>query len=215
MFPVRIWGRPPSSADIMIILDTKSHINKLLELVAQSESVFISTFGLFAGIKSDGTNLAAIDYKYGGEIYDLLDAVSTKKSMILVGMPTFIECKIACEDCLQKHINACDRIGATANHWPTIRWRFIHNMHAKYYGFIRDGMPHNSIMGGRNLTGSSWDDISVIMQADVTLELWNHFRENFKSAVPINKTNIDGYLDSVIEKWRNPWGQSLPNTENQ
>jgi hypothetical protein len=181
--------------DILFTTDLyHQHILKYAEL--NPDTVFIATFGLYAGILDDGRDVTSWTTNKSHEILDIIEA-HCSKVYVLVGIPSLIFCDKGkkCVDCVEKYIKYCDRIVKTAQHWPSFKWKFSQNNHSKYCGFMKSGKPIGAIVGGRNFTDSDWADVSFDVTNDIG-PLFKNFLCEFKTGYPI----VQKYLNKHIEQ---------------
>lgn len=144
------------------LLHSKEYHNTLYKLVAASKEIKISTFGVYAGV----LNHKILPFH---DLYKTFELMRSKKVQILVGVADERLCFKGCRGCKLSHKKYLQRIERHIEHWPEIDWRLTTKHHAKMMIFDNK----YAILGGRNLTGSGFEDLSFLTFADT--ELINYF----------------------------------------
>ena len=147
----------------------------------QTDTIVISSYGLYAGISDTGENTAA---RYGfnnlqQKILDLSNA--DKKIVFLLSESDPIECCPACPHCKAKNDKRDNRTLAHLAHWPKVTWRMTTNSHLKSVLIKKKNGTIVGYTGGRNFSGSDWDDISLRLDYEDAKELFIRVMENIKS----------------------------------
>ena len=147
----------------------------------QTDTIVISSYGLYAGISDTGENTAA---RYGfnnlqQKILDLSNA--DKKIVFLLSESDPIECCPACPHCKAKNDKRDNRTLAYLAHWPKVTWRMTTNSHLKSVLIKKKNGTIVGYTGGRNFSGSDWDDISLRLDYEDAKELFIRVMENIKS----------------------------------
>lgn len=154
-----------------IISDLQEHydlIEKLLD--TKPDEVFVSSYGLYAGILEDGTDLNIIGPKYKTRSVDVLTKMAQTNSKIIIGITDFKACNTLCPDCELKYIRGLLRIQAHANKFPQIKFKMTRHNHLKCF-IVKKGTKYLGITGGRNLSDSSWADISFFIENEDCLKI--------------------------------------------
>jgi hypothetical protein len=182
----------------MVFTTLKEHSDYLTKLAsAKPDAVSIASFNLYAGIMHDGTDLhTKVGREYKSSAHEFLDAlVSCSSVRILVGVPAYDECVENCKNCAENYIKRLMRLNAHAERWP-FKWRFAEDFHLKSYVFEWNGKLKRAVIGGRNLSGSSYVDLSMPIQDDSVIDKVSLlFDEWWKKSTSITQSNLD---DMVI-----------------
>lgn len=166
--------------------------DRLIELAKQGPvSAQVGTYSVYAGILTDGRDATKWGDKYKNPIHDLFDALAEAKceTQILVGVPNFPTCYDGCPNCKIKKFRMLKRFYLTSKRWPDFEWRFHDTSHLKLVNLTYEDGSKVSVLGGRNLSCSSWEDFS--------LELPGHPKElvaNFQKAWE------DGFDPELLKK---------------
>lgn len=147
----------------------------------QVETVIITSYGLYAGISGTGENTAA---RYGfrnlqQKILDLSN--SGKKVVFLLSESEPTECCPGCPHCKVKNDKRDTRTAAHIAHWPKVLWRVTTNSHLKSVLLVRTNGTVTGYTGGRNFTGSGWDDVSLRLSYEDAKEVFSRVMENIKN----------------------------------
>lgn len=164
-------------------------------LADDPDMVFISTYGIYAGICANGDDISSKGY--GQNVNNFLSSIKCQVKT-LVGLTPYIPCRTDCYECKEKHISYCDRTLQTALAWPHFSWRFTTGYHTKFIGFVKGSEIYGAVIGGRNLTGSNWEDLNFIATPDMYNGLFRYFAEHFNKSQAINETNINNYLMRAV-----------------
>lgn len=187
-----------------LIIDEDAHNNYLNECVeSKPDLVFISTFGAYAGISETGQDTTKWkNSKYKAKVRPFIDKLNELKQegasvKILVGLSNFSPCtKIGCVDCEDKHLRGLIRLCSHADAFSNIDWRFTTNFHLKSYLFFYEDGSVKGITGGRNMTGSTWDDASIILDSNDILLLFKHLYKTWKESKPVSIENLEQLLEA-------------------
>lgn len=180
-----------------MICDCSEHFEELRRLSGMSDTILISTFGLYVGVLDNGE---AIGLRTYNRAFDWLESIrDSHKVHIIVGIPSIMYCDEdkKCEDCLKKHVSYCDRLACSAQYWPEFDWRFTHDHHAKYFCFIKSNRVVGAIAGSRNLGDSNWEEVSFVVEREQAKLLAKRFLSTISMTSRVNKENIDSYLRSL------------------
>ncbi len=190
--------------DMRLLIEPESHYNYLDQCVQASPlTVKIATCNLFAGILPDGRDTT----EWQGEQYrsrtrEFLEAmrpiggVGTVK--ILMGLYEYKSCKgkdFDCHSCERKYIKDLIRLINHAEKFPEFKWRIRTHSHAKYSLFTYLDGSVKGVAGGRNLTDSTFVDITVELDKMSVLRLDEHFDELWGSAHLLNSDRIGVIMD--------------------
>jgi hypothetical protein len=139
--------------------------NRLVELAKEKPtSVLIGSYSIYAGILKDGRDTTEWDdAKYGNLIHEFLDELDRNNcdTKILIGVPHFPTCYKGCPNCRYKKVSLLKRLYFTAKKWDNFDWKFHDSSHLKCVLFSFEDGRRVSVMGGRNLSCSTWEDFSL------------------------------------------------------
>jgi hypothetical protein len=185
-----------------IITSSEEHYKALAEISKKADRCEISTFGIYTGIVSDGRDMTEFGGKYGNLAHQFLDLLEGFDVKVLIGMPALIYCDKddkKCKNCEIKFISYLERINHTAKHWKDYDWRIVDDMHMKYIGFYKGNKPVGGISGGRNLSDSQWDDVSIILTKKEVEFFHDHFGKIFSRSAAITDNAINKIGDAMLE----------------
>ena len=154
------------------------------------ETIIISSYGLYAGISDTGENTAE---RYGFKnlqqrILDLSNA--GKRVVFLLSESDPIECCPDCPHCKAKNDKRDARMLAHIKHWPNVTWRMTQSSHLKAMLLKRKNGTVSGFTGGRNFTGSNWDDVSLRLSYEDAKVLFVKVMDNIKhKSVPVGDGN--------------------------
>jgi len=156
-----------------ILHNEKEYFKEIILQSKKSKVVYVSTFGLWAGIMADGREIKATNSSLA------LEHLAHKKTFFVVGKPSYIPCKKGgCKDCLKKHEEQLGRIGTTLRKFH-IPFKISDSYHAKYCLFD-NGV---SLIGGMNFSSSNWTDYMFVSKdKSLRKELLAAFKEAWNSA---------------------------------
>ena len=124
-----------------------------------TETIMISTYGMYAGISDTGENTAA---KYS---FDR----RPQKVIFLLSESDPIICTPDCEHCIAKSKKRDARNNAHFDHWPNVSWFLTQSHHLKAFIVKKKDGRVLGYTGGRNFSSSSWRDVSVeLSEGDAT-----------------------------------------------
>jgi hypothetical protein len=171
-----------------ILASEEKYFEYLHSLIRGATNCYISTFGVYAGILADGRDVTEYGGKYQNSVHELLDALAKINTKILVGLPPLIYCdwQKRCPDCEENHLARLKRVALTANHWPSIEWKILPRLHMKLVCVYKRSKPVGGIVGGRNLSNSKWQDLSISLQTSHVRKFKNHFMQIYHSADKVN-----------------------------
>lgn len=141
----------------------------------QPKEAYISTFSLYAGVTDKGLDTRKI-YGYPNKTADFLDKLARNnvKTNIVVGLPETSICFDGCENCITKWNKTISRYEKTRDNWPDFNWVFINGNHTKFIVLVNSDQ-YRVFSGGRNLSESSWDDLTFRLPDDLGLTLVDRF----------------------------------------
>lgn len=91
----------------------------------------------------------------------------------------------------QKNYNEyLDRLLNIVKKYPQFQWKFSDKTHIKCIGFRKNGKDLGCIIGGRNLTGSNFDDVSFLLPKGRVRPMREHFGKCFAAGRKITKSNL-------------------------
>lgn len=155
-----------------VLRDNNAFLDLVIDLSKQSKSIYISSFGLWAGVKSNGYNVGE---KYDVKTYKVLKELAKKDTKMLIGTPELYECKPECLDCIARTTEQINRISTTLNMFG-IEYRTVKKNHGKYYLFD----TYDVIIGGMNFTTSNWIDYMFhVKDKELYQELLKNFNKDF------------------------------------
>lgn len=185
-----------------IITNVEEHYDCIEKMLDSSpDSVFISTYGIYAGLLHDGRDANLFGPKYKTRSIDVLKKMSSiKNAKVIIGLTEFNSCKPYCDECEMKYIHNLLRIKNHADAFPSINFKMIRHNHLKCF-IINKGGKYLGITGGRNLSDSSWHDISFILGNDDCIKILEYAETVYESGVFIT--------DDTIAKFANEQGISV------
>ncbi len=185
-----------------LFLTNEDHFKYLNECVeARPRLVNIASYGIWAGITSAGHDTRNWGEKYRSESREFLEGLRTNAAFvrILIGLYEYKSCKgktITCQDCERKYVMDLIRLMNHAEAFPTFHWRVSSQLHAKCSIFhYQDGAPSRAVAGGRNLTDSSWADVTVELDKMSTIRLDEHFMKMWDEATKLTPDKINKVLE--------------------
>ncbi len=182
-----------------LLLSNEDHFKFLNECVDQGpEKVLIATYGLYAGIQPNGDDSREWGEKYRSETRELLERMRGIKDVrILVGNYEYKSCKgkkTSCEDCEKQYVLGLVRHINHAEKFPEFKWRISSGSHIKCALFTY-GNEIRGAAGGRNLTDSSWADVTVELDKMSSMRLFQHFVGVWKQATLLNNDRISEVME--------------------
>ncbi len=179
-----------------LIIESKEHYAILSKCVKGADEVLIASFGLYAGILADGRDVTEWGHKYDNLVHKFLDRLRNIKSVkILIGLPVLTYCtpddQPKCPHCEVKHIRYLERLLHTTQHWPDFEWKVAQDLHLKFCGMFKKGVPIGGLIGSRNLTDSSWFDISFKMPPVQLQKMRVYFLDRFNECERVTSALIE------------------------
>lgn len=149
-------------------LTLEEHAKRVSELCdLHPKSAYLSTYGVYAGLLESGKDVG--EYYGKNDCRVLLERLQTDnvRTEIIVGIPDYFSCKgqDPCTDCEDRYIKQLVRLLVHAERFDTFKWLYTPRNHLKCALFIYGGKTPvlKGLTGGRNLTGSDWDDVTFDM----------------------------------------------------
>jgi hypothetical protein len=183
-----------------LLLTNDDHFKFLNECVDEKpEKVLIATHNLYAGIQPDGGDSREWGEKYRSETREFLERMRSLKDVrILVGNYEHKSCKgkkTACVDCEKQYVLGLVRHINHAEKFPEFKWRISSGSHIKCALFTYPGGEIRGVAGGRNLTDSSWADVTVELDKMSSMRLFEHFVGVWKQATLLNSDRIGEIME--------------------
>ena len=127
------------------------------------EEVRISTYGMYLGI-SRGKDWSE---KFPSMARTFIDRIrgEGRSLKLLVGVPSFVECRDGCPDCTEKYKEKLARFDETVSTLK-LNAKFTLQHHLKMYA-----IGSIVILGGINLSGSEYTDAAVIVDSEAAVQL--------------------------------------------
>lgn len=139
--------------------------NRLVEIAQESPvSALIGSYSIYAGILKDGRDTTEWnDAKYQNKVHEFFDVLSENncETKMLIGVPFFPTCYKGCPNCRYKRVSLLKRLYFTSKKWDGFEWKFHDSSHLKCALFTFDDGREVSVLGGRNLSCSTWEDFSM------------------------------------------------------
>lgn len=185
---------------LLTLGDHFKFLNECLRL--RPTTARIATFGLWAGITPSGADTREWGEKYRSETREFLETMRrVPKVNMLVGNYEYKSCKgknTACYDCEKQYVMGLIRLINHAEAFPEFKWRIATGSHVKCALFLygdEEEPEVKGIVGGRNMTDSSWADVTVELDKMSILRLENHFDTIWKSAHLLNSDRIGTIME--------------------
>lgn len=162
---------------IKILKTNKELYDTVIKLSAKSKKAYVSSFGLWAGVKADGSLVP-----YPSPSRDALGALEKIKTKMIVGQPDLYPCTPHCPHCADKFNEQRNRIGVTLQRF-NINSRICTENHGKYYIFDK-----HVIVGGMNFSTSTWVDYMFVIKNDALRRcLLKEFNKKWKGGTIIRE----------------------------
>lgn len=187
-----------------LLLTLEDHFKFLNECVrAKPNKVRVATFGLWAGIMPDGRDSREWGEKFRSETREFLEALREVpghggKVRMLVGNYEYKSCKgknTTCTDCEKQYVMGLVRLINHAEKFPEFKWRVNKGSHVKCALFYYDNGDVKGVAGGRNMTDSSWADVTVELDKMSILRLDDHFDGIWKESHLLNNDRIGTIME--------------------
>ena len=136
-----------------------------------TESVLISSYGLYAGISDTGVNTDE-KWNFDKTRQEILNqSNSGTKVVFLLSESDPIACTPDCEHCTAKNEKRDRRTQQHVQYWPAVSWHLTRDHHLKAVIIKKTDGRVIAYTGGRNFTGSNWRDLSIRLRDDDAKEL--------------------------------------------
>lgn len=187
-----------------LLLTLEDHFKFLNECVrAKPSYVQIATYGVWAGIMPDGRDSREWGEKYRSETREFLETLRcVPKVRMLVGNYEYKSCKgktagkvVPCKDCEKQYVMGLIRLVNHAEKFPEFKWRVSNGSHVKCALFYYDNGDVRGAAGGRNMTDSSWADVTVELDKMSVLRLGEHFDGIWKESSLLNNDRIGEIME--------------------
>ena len=149
---------------IDLLLSHEDHHARMRDCIsAGPRATLITTYGVWAGINHDGKDYTELGPAYLSPVRQTVDLIDRLPNVrIVVGLYPYGSCRglLPCRDCEGRYTKSLLRLLAHAEHFRNIKWLVVDKLHLKCALFVYEkGM--RCLVGGRNLTGSDWADVTV------------------------------------------------------
>lgn len=138
--------------------------DRLIELAEQKPvKALIGTYSIYAGIQTSGKDATEWGEDYRSPVHDIFERLKDAgcDTKILVGVPNSRSCFVDCQNCKYRKFKMLKRFLATSKRWPEFEWKFHDSSHLKMVALTFEDGSEVVVTGGRNLSGSSWEDFSI------------------------------------------------------
>lgn len=182
---------------MQLLYDLNDYYDHLFGLVSKKPiSVSIATYGIWAGLRADGSDMCEKGSQYRSKTRDLLDALQqTRDVRLLVSTSSYSSCRgyHVCYDCERRFVAQLFRLLSHVDKFSNYQWRMLHGCHLKcsLFTYVDDAC---GIAGGRNFTDSDWADLSLTLDVLGTYEILGHFNQLWTKATPITNQTISAVL---------------------
>lgn len=140
--------------------------------------------GIYAGVQQNGNFMSTVV----SDFLDQLD-IEVQNVRVLIGHYASKGCKSSCPHCLEDEKKKARRIYKHTERWDTFEWKVNFQNHFKLVH-----LDNFCFTGGRNLSNSSWTDVTLRVRGkDRRQKLKDHFG------------NIWGYSYDVAPTFERFW----------
>ncbi len=178
---------------VRFLTSSDEFTDAILAKLDGATSVAISTFGLYCGVLHDGRDTAEWGSSYANNSRKILDGLAAVPQVrILVGLPQYKTCKVnktQCLDCEMAYAKSLLRISAHITKFSKFKWRVCNQLHMKCT-IVTAGDTICSFVGGRNYTGSDWDDLDLELDHTESLGILKLYSAIWKQAVVPSDTQF-------------------------
>jgi hypothetical protein len=188
-----------------LLISSQDHFQYLNDCLDQSpDSVTVASYGLYAGILPDGRDVTTFGKKFESQTRNLMERMRTIHTVrMLIGLYEFKSCKgkLPCLDCEKKYALDLIRHLNHAEAFPEFQWKVTSNSHIKCILFSKrmieanGGLRLMGLAGSRNFTDSSWEDISVSLDADSVLQLEQHIDKIWAESRALTGDTVNSVLE--------------------
>lgn len=182
---------------IKLLIETCEFDRRLLKLTKKiPDQVHIATYGIYAGITTEGRN--AFNYT-SLAVRSFLDNLQMNNvpTKILVGTYSYKSCcnLQVCNNCEKQYVRTLIRLLNHAEVFKQFEWRFHTECHLKYI-IAKHNDSLTTLSGGRNLTGSAFIDSSfVCTDQKLNAAMNSHFLQTWEAATPLNEETISNLME--------------------
>ena len=183
-----------------VTFDLDEHYRAIGRMIAKKPThVFISTFGLYAGILDTGQDITLAGDKFKTKCKDILDILAklNVKTDIIVGVADYKSCnkEVPCKSCEDNYARGLIRLSNHAEYWPGFSWKFSMACHLKCMIFMnKDTNEIYGISGGRNFTNSGWVDSTIELNADDCKAYLTLFNSLWKQSEDISLESLQDII---------------------
>jgi len=188
-----------------MFLEHADHSSYLLDCVdAKPTTVFIASFGIYAGISYSGQDTTEWGPKYQLATRDMMELMreipkrdKKNKVYILIGIAPYKSCNNGkCLDCERKYAQGLVRLSHHVNAFPEFKWRANTELHLKSSLFFYSGKKGpKGVAGGRNFSDSGWADVTFTLTQSNIYELFKHLMSKWNDSRVLNDTTIGEILE--------------------
>ena len=158
----------------------EEHNARLQELVLEGpKDLTIISYGLYAGVLDDGRDAHSWGKKFASNTHLFLDSLKDIPTTITVGLPPPSNCTGkagSCPHCQEKYLKGLRRLWWHNQTWPSITWKVCLESHMKAWVFSYRRKTI-ALVGGRNLTDSSWHDFTMEVVGEKAEQIKKHCDE--------------------------------------
>lgn len=194
-----------------LLLDSDAYYEYLSGCARRSpKAVALATFGLYAGILTDGRDTRDWGPRYKSRTRDIMELMrSVPDVRILIGLYPYRSCKgkQVCHNCESQFVRQFLRLLEHADHFPTFNWRVNLESHIKcvlftYAQSLDSSAELAGVAGGRNFTDSNWADVSFTLEPQAIQQLSSHYDELWEAAWPLTNAAADEFIrqEGISEK---------------
>lgn len=173
-----------------------SSLNRYLD--EHPNKVTIASYGIYAGITFANEDTAEWGDKYQLATRSFINRLKSVNNVrILVGISEYRSCKNdnPCLDCEKQYVKSLIRLLNHAEKFDYCEWKMMYDLHLKCCVF-ENGDNIKGICGGRNLSDSSWNDVSIEMAADECVLVKSLVDRYWANAMVINNTELATVLEN-------------------
>lgn len=175
---------------VTILQTIEQHTGELLRLAkARPQSAAFASYGLSLGIASFAGGGLRQWQDASREMFDLL-AENGVAVRVLVGTGLKISCEDGiCMACERQYVRQLIGLHGYVGRYPGFEWRVLERSHLKLSAFDING-DLVCITGGRNMTGSDWTDISLVLHGADASAVLGSLEQCWPLARPLTKATL-------------------------
>lgn len=183
-----------------VTFDLDEHYRMIGRMISKRPThVFISTFGLYAGILDTGQDITLVGDKFKTKCKDILDLLARLKvkTNIIVGIAEYKSCnkEAPCQSCQDNYARGLIRLANHADHWPEFSWKFSMACHLKCIICMNNDTGEiYGISGGRNFTNSTWIDSTIELSSDDCKAYLTLFNSLWKQSESVSLENLENIM---------------------